>query len=132
MSNSILISTQGPAGPAGPQGPAGPEGSYDVENSLTENGYQKLPGGVILQWGRYATSITSEGAIPTITFPIQFPNACLNIVANGINTANNATRDLYIQPVSWTTSGVKFYAQAPHATTTYHRMDGFFWQAIGY
>jgi hypothetical protein len=38
------------------------------------NGYQKLPGGLIIQWGSYSNS-TTGGAI--VTLPIAFPNAVL-------------------------------------------------------
>lgn len=40
--------------------------------SHAATGYQKMPGGLILQWGLGNTSGTSA----TITFPIPFPNAC--------------------------------------------------------
>jgi len=43
-------------------------------NSLVTNGYQKLPGGLILQWG-IITGVTS-GTTFTVTFPIPFTNAC--------------------------------------------------------
>ena len=53
--------------------------------SLADNGYQKLPGGLIIQW----TSIAGPGANTsfTWTFPIAFPNACRIVLING----NDAT-----------------------------------------
>ena len=45
-------------------------------NSLGTSGYQKLPGGLILQWG---TCPTSVGA--TVTFSTPFLTACLGVVA---------------------------------------------------
>lgn len=53
--------------------------------SLAENGYQKLPGGLIIQWA----SIAGPGANTsfTWTFPIAFPNACRIVLING----NDAT-----------------------------------------
>lgn len=57
--------------------------------SLSGNGYQKLPGGLILQWGR--------GQYPnagwyTTTFPIAFPNACLTpIVIPELTGASSGT-----------------------------------------
>lgn len=44
-----------------------------TNQSLSSNGYQKLPGGMIMQWG-----LAPNG---TVTFPITFPNACLVVVA---------------------------------------------------
>lgn len=40
--------------------------------SVGANGYQKLPSGLILQWG---TSASVSGSASTFTFPIAFPNA---------------------------------------------------------
>jgi hypothetical protein len=45
--------------------------------SLVANGYQKLASGLIIQWGA-GTAVAS--ATSTVTFPITFPNACLNVV----------------------------------------------------
>ena len=47
-------------------------------SQLAQSGYQKLPGGLILQWGLITGSIganTISGI--TITFPIAFPNQVL-------------------------------------------------------
>lgn len=44
--------------------------------SLATNGYQKLPGGLIVQWG-YLSNSNSTG---TVTFPIAFPTACLDVL----------------------------------------------------
>lgn len=43
-------------------------------SSLAANGYQKFPNGLIVQWG---TGMYVDAA--AITFPIAFPNACLNV-----------------------------------------------------
>ncbi|WP_315384787.1 hypothetical protein [Microvirgula aerodenitrificans] len=42
--------------------------------SLAVNGYQKLPGGLILQWGTIDAS--ANNALTSLTFPIAFPFAC--------------------------------------------------------
>lgn len=41
---------------------------------LSGNGYQKMPGGLIIQWGTSLGSLTSTDYR---AFPIAFPNACL-------------------------------------------------------
>lgn len=45
-------------------------------SSISANGYQKLPSGLIVQWGKVnaASNVTSS-----ITFPVAFPSACLNV-----------------------------------------------------
>ena len=44
--------------------------------TTTTNGYQKLPNGLILQWG---TGTAVAGGNSTVTFPIAFPTACLMV-----------------------------------------------------
>ena len=53
-----------------------------ANQSLGASGYQKLPGGLIMQWGSYTTASTPGG---TVTFPTAFANACaiVNLTATG-------------------------------------------------
>jgi hypothetical protein len=52
------------------------EPSFTGSNqSLSGSGYQKLPGGLIIQWG----SFSQTGSSTTVTLPIAFPNAMLNV-----------------------------------------------------
>lgn len=49
--------------------------------SLTANGFIKFPswlGGLIIQWGTVAV-VATTGTL--VTFPIAFPNQCLNVIA---------------------------------------------------
>lgn len=55
----------------------------DFVQSLATEGYQKLPSGLILQWG-----VTTSGTSGTETFPIAFPNACF-----GVQITNNSTNN---------------------------------------
>ena len=50
-----------------------PANAADFTQSLGSSGYQKLPNGLILQWGTY-TSATDDNQ--TISFPIAFTTAC--------------------------------------------------------
>ncbi|WP_235319681.1 phage tail protein [Pectobacterium fontis] len=47
------------------------------EALLAENGHQKLPGGLIIQWGRIAID-SAETAYPVL-YPIEFPTAAFNV-----------------------------------------------------
>jgi len=60
-------------------------------SSMADTGYQKLPNGMILQWGRFTIQITSANAwiAQQVTFPIAFPNACL--FADGTERFPNGT-----------------------------------------
>jgi hypothetical protein len=53
---------------------------------LAPAGYQKFPGGVILQWCAYSQDTQGQN----FNFPIEFPNACLNVIAQD-NAAASAS-----------------------------------------
>lgn len=46
-----------------------------TNQSKSANGYQKLPGGLIMQWGRTTTNIAPAATL-NITFPVAFPVEC--------------------------------------------------------
>ncbi|WP_457641459.1 gp53-like domain-containing protein [Persephonella sp.] len=97
----------------------------DFTNYLNiDGGYQKLPSGLILQWGRIA-GITTTGAVVNITFPIAFPNAIayLNCIY-GYNYTTSAERNIYI--TTWSLTGAS--VDLGNATT----QDYAYWFAIGY
>jgi len=62
---SIAVPVVPPATPAPPA------------NVHGQNGYQFLPGGTIIQWGRVMANV---GKSQTHSFPIAFPNGCTSIV----------------------------------------------------
>lgn len=75
--------------------------------SLLSAGYQKLPSGLIFQWGSGTSSGTLSGN-GAVTFPIAFPNACLRAFATQIGSESgwspttskataNATFTIYSQ-----------------------------------
>ena len=84
--------------------------------NLTENGYQKLPSGLIIQWGTYSGATGG-----TITFPLAFPSFCASVVITtrgyGLSSLGNSapTKTSF----SWHDSG---YAEGL----------GIKWIAIGY
>jgi hypothetical protein len=49
-----------------------------TNQSKSANGYQKLPGGVILQWGSDTVDLI-EGENRTYTFPVAFVTACYSV-----------------------------------------------------
>lgn len=84
---------------------------------FNENGYAKLPGGLILQWGVY------RGVSRDVNFNIRFPNKCLNvIVCNNFGTGDYWTGDRHTKVGTWTNE--KF--------SCFYEMNGISWMAIGY
>lgn len=55
--------------------------------SLIVNGYQKLPSGLIFQWG----DVSTNNGTGTWTFPIAFPNNCLQVFVGQDNTEPSKT-----------------------------------------
>lgn len=93
--------------------------------SLLANGYQKLPGGLILQWG---TNATSGGSV-AVTFPIAFPNGvlCAPIIQAVANSA---------QWYSWaagnvTNSGFSAYCGVSYSNGVFGS-GSFTWFCIGH
>ena len=56
---------------------AGVVGMADFKSDIKEKGYQKLPGGLIIQWG-YESGF---GSSKLVDFPIPFPNAVFSFTA---------------------------------------------------
>lgn len=50
---------------------------------LVTNGYYTMPGGLIVQWGRF--NITGVANL-VVSFPLVFPTACFSVVASGGNS----------------------------------------------
>lgn len=60
-----------------------------ANQSIASSGYQKLPGGLIVQWGSTGAFLQSTigNTSETILFPVAFPNACLQIAVGLDGTA---------------------------------------------
>lgn len=54
---------------------------FTSTQSLTESGWQKLPGGLIIQWGRVSINELNNY---TITFPVAFSAAVFNIMGGWV------------------------------------------------
>lgn len=86
--------------------------------SLNTNGYQRLPGGLIEQWGFTGTS---GGNPVVVTFPVAFPNDCLNIQVSQIGAVASESHE---RIVSFTNTGAVLGKSTVGA--------GLYWRAIGY
>ena len=61
-----------------------------ANQQIATSGYQTLPGGIILQWGR----ISSTSDLTYVTFPKTFPNACFIVVPTGYTSNTSSTSNL--------------------------------------
>jgi hypothetical protein len=57
-----------------------------TNQQIATNGFQKLPGGLIIQWGSIALNSTPQ---INSTFPIPFPNQCLSVAVNADDSTSN-------------------------------------------
>lgn len=90
------------------------------KNVISNSGYQKLPGGIILQWG-FVSGGPASGATSTVTFPLAFPNGVL--VAIPVANSSGACY-LTVLNYSATTFQIKNSSAVAAANS--------FWIAIGY
>ncbi len=88
-------------------------GISDFDNSLTEQGYQKLPNGCIMQWGKGAGS-------QTVTFPIPFPSYCASV--NATEGASGSNESLVVNTITPSSFNITMSLESRTFT----------WFAIGY
>jgi hypothetical protein len=60
----------------------------DFGKSLAASGYQKLPSGLIIQWGQLA--VTAANTLFTVTLPIAFPTGGLSGLGNAQTTTTGS------------------------------------------
>jgi len=58
----------------------------DFDGVKAYPGYLKLPNGMIIQWG---SGTVASATNVTLTFPIEFPNACLTAMTSLHNYSND-------------------------------------------
>jgi hypothetical protein len=94
--------------------------------NLISNGYVKLPGGIIIQWG-FVT--TPSGGPTTVTFPTAFSAGAFNIQATVVSDGGSANAGLaFVASVPTATS---FPVGALTADTGAWAARTVYWQAIG-
>lgn len=87
--------------------------------SLSANGYQKLPGGLILQWG----SVTQSSGTASVTFPLAFPSACKSVTTSMVQPSIG--NDYAVTVSTPTTTGFSVYSNVSYNAVVP-------WIAIGY
>ena len=103
---------------------------YTAGSSKTQNGYQKLPNGVILQWGTIDYNSNPGEIAVDVVFPSVFPTSCLNVTATRKTLANNLG-DGVVGIVSYSSGAVTFQLNI-WSNDGSSGVRGFTWFAIGY
>jgi hypothetical protein len=91
-------------------------------SSFSGNGYQKFPGGLIIQWG--LTTVTSSDTSFSVTFPVTFPTACRSVQITPFQPATNTGTG--IDTVSATSTSGFTFAKYTDGT------GQMAWLAVGY
>lgn len=93
-----------------------------INQSLTANGYQKLPGGLIMQWG-HTNPVPSGSTGLIVAFPIAFTTLCFSVVATYENQAG-AGSSIPCNIAGFTNTNFLITQQGGTSIQ-------FFWQAFG-
>lgn len=103
------------------------------ECSLAERGYQRLPSGLLFQWGRDNLGNNGdEGVSSWFTFPKRFNNTCFHIYLTDLNHDENnpVKHDNTLQVWDKNQDGFNIYKQIPSGDSVPWFAD-FSWLAIG-
>lgn len=102
----------------------------DDPTSLATNGYIKLQGGLIIQWGADAGGASLDH---DVIFPIPFPNACFSVAAS-LETAGVTAGTIFAGVMVAALTTTKFYAmpRVQVGDSSAVSAAGFRWVAIGY
>lgn len=91
-----------------------------ANQSISASGFQKLPGGLIVQWGTYTQS---SGGFTNVTFPTAFPSTCYYTSVTRIDPSSTGGVSLSTTVRSYSTT-----------TASYSGPNGnsYLWIALGY
>lgn len=92
---------------------------------LQENGYQKLPSGLVIQWG-IVENVSFSNRQQNITFPISFPTAVVFVRPTILGNIDLVDDTASIECYSMTTSGFVAYNIGDRNPASY------MWMAMGY
>ena len=98
-----------------------------ADQQLADSGWQRLPGGLLLQWGQYRARITGEHPI-AIAFPTPFTAPPFFVGGNVYLPAFVANVDMWVQSSTRDVNGASI---AVVASSSGNACDGFDWFAIG-
>jgi len=73
-------------------------------SNIGQSGWQKLPSGLIMQWG--STNSIAQGSSVLVTFPITFPNAFLQAVVSSV-ASFDSTNSYSVSTRAETLSGMR-------------------------
>lgn len=99
---------------------------------LAANGYQKLPGGYIRQWGTgTAPASGANSTAANVVFPLAFPSSVFAVMVTAGGSANSSAGGTpAAAPLNQSKTGFTATLDALNYTT-FNKSCAFFWEAIG-
>lgn len=107
------------------------EAMQGANMSLSANGYQKLPSGLIIQWGKASTTINASGGTATVSLPVTFPAAGLSVVGN-LDSASTIAGGFPVNTNIFSTSQIKLTLDAAAGVEPTSGTYSINWIAIGH
>lgn len=102
----------------------------DFTSSLASSGYQKLPSGLIIQWGyESGNSGKLQNVQWDITFPIAFPNALLHFSGSPLDVPGPLHGEIFMF-ANPSNTGITCWEECTHGSTGNNL--AVYWIAIGY
>jgi hypothetical protein len=103
----------------------------NLVTSLSTNGYQIMPNGLIMQWGSTPNDIGGANTSHSINFPIPFPNQALNVIVGTYTSSTDVNGSQRMaQLVSYTNTGFVWFSDNLDDTGT--EPIGIHYTALGY
>jgi len=96
-----------------------------ANQSKTSNGYQKFPGGLIIQWGVDNVDIPGDGK-RSYTFPIGFPTNCATVQVTIFGDQSRIGDDKHINLFTKSKTGFEVESMSESV------IPGITWLAVGY
>ena len=102
-----------------------------ANQSLTENGFQKLPGGWVIQCGVTTVNVSGTGGSTVVTLPTTFPTACTFVGGNFLS-ATQIVDNFAVNVSVVSTSQVRISLDSAGVTTPPQGAAQVYWQAMGF
>jgi hypothetical protein len=104
--------------------------SVSQSSSSGVNGWARIAGDILLQWGTVYFP-AKEGYFGPFNFNINFTSTPYSLVTSAYVTGSNSGADLWVQPDMLTISNAQFYVQYQRGSNPPSPIAGFTWMAVG-
>lgn len=102
------------------------------EQSITTNGWQKLPGGLLFQWGKLGITPGGNVASMSLSFPRAFANGCYGVTGTADGPANTGWNPVNVVIRDVNAAGATVIADTGNNGITIASGRSVMWHAWGY